>query len=64
MKPEKFVKKLQLKKQQIATLNPEETFFVKGGTDESIPSGCTGITCEYCNSDVSCEIRKCDICGS
>jgi len=63
MKPKKVVKKLQFKKQQIAKLNFKEEDLVKGGTGESIPSGCTGITCEFCNSDVSCELHKCDVCG-
>lgn len=61
MKPKKMVKKLELKKQRIVNLTVDEKSLLKGGV-VSIPSGCTGITCDWCNSDISCIVNKCDWC--
>ena len=61
MKPKRLNKKLSFNKQTIAKLNVEEQKHLKGGVDNS-DSYCTGITCEICDSDISCEVRKCDWC--
>lgn len=64
MKTKKMTKKLQFKKQSIAALNFEEARIVKGGASELECSEVTGITCEICNSVVSCLVHACDWCGS
>lgn len=61
MKPKKIVKKLDLKKERIVNLSTDEKNHLRGGI-ESTPSGCTGISCEFCNSDISCIVEKCDWC--
>lgn len=52
MKQKKLSKKLSLNKDTVANLNPEAMSGVKGGE--------TGITCEWCNSVVSCIVVNCD----
>lgn len=63
MKTKKFSKKLQLNKQSIATLNSEEARIIKGGASELECSEVTGITCDFCNSLVSCVVYACDWCA-
>jgi hypothetical protein len=52
MKPKNFSKRLLLNKKTVANLNQKSMSNVKGGG--------TGITCEWCNSDASCMVTKCD----
>ncbi len=62
MKTKRFNRKLQVNKQTISNLSVEEKAHLRGGDRESVPGGCTGITCDLCDSNISCEERKCDWC--
>jgi hypothetical protein len=52
MKKKTLSKKLVFNKKTVVNLNQDDMGHVKGGE--------TGITCYYCDSDVSCIVTHCD----